>query len=426
MENYNNNFIGSGNNGNVATITTNPDVTTNTTKPDVTTLHKEFVRLGKERHNITYKLLAILPKIYKLEIYKKYNYGSIYEYACKIAGIQHSIVKKTLKLHKNLRGKPHLQKAVESEGIHKVALVAKLATSNSDAAFADKVKNMSKHSLCELAREVRAKEKVSNSGANDMALFSSPCHTAPNQGVPLASLCHAAPSTIKIELDEEMQFLFLKLKNKLGNHLGNKEVLRKILKEVDCQHKIEQKESQKKEEIRNSHSQKFSRENCEQARFETKLHRSEVENPDVKICEQIFAIGKCGPIEEKIKKENQQGVKRREVAPFRKTKTQKAPTRYIPMHQKRVALAQNAGKCAYPGCSRPAEIFHHTQRFAEVRDHQSVIALCKTHHEFAHNGLIGNEEKSVSQWKLNLETGVNTYTDAMFRQLRRERTRQKT
>jgi hypothetical protein len=63
-------------------------------------------------------------------------------------------------LHKNLKGKPHLQKAVESEGIHKVALVAKLATPASDAAFADKVRNMSKLSLEELTRELRLNEKL--------------------------------------------------------------------------------------------------------------------------------------------------------------------------------------------------------------------------------------------------------------------------
>jgi hypothetical protein len=359
MKNHNSHILSGGNSDGSAT----------TTELDVVTLHKEFVRLGRERHKLTYKLLAILPKIYKLEIYKKYNFSSIYEYASKFAGIQCSIVDKTLQLNKNLRGKPHLQKAVESEGIHKVALVAKLATPASDAAFADKVKNIRKQSLEEFAREIRAKKKIGNSGANDMTFFSSSCHTAPNQDVPFTSLCHAAPSTIKIELDDEMQFLFLKLKKKYGNHLSNKEVLRKILKETQ-----------------NSHSQKFSR--------------------------------------GEIKKEISTGVNRQQKtakkALDRKAVAQKAHTRYIPAHQKKAALQRSAGKCAYPGCLKPADHFHHTKRFSETRDHRSITPLCKTHHEFAHNGLIGNEEMATHKWLLNVEAGVNSYADAQFRACRRE------
>jgi hypothetical protein len=332
-------------------------------------LHKEFVRLGKERNKITYKLLALLPKIAKHEIYKKYNYSSIYEYAGKLAGIPHSAVDKTLQLHKNLRGKPCLQKAVKSQGIHKVALVARLATSETDRAFADKVNNMSKVSLGDLAKEMRIKDKVDQENTT--------------------LLCHAALSAIKIELDDEMQFLFLKLKKKCGDHLSNKEVLRKILREAQQEQGNDPtKLLRKKGKSQSSLSEKFSR--------------------------------------GEIKKESQQSVKRQKVAPFKETKAQKAPTRYIPAHQKRAALQRSADKCAYPGCLKPADHFHHTKRFSEARDHKSITPLCKTHHEFAHNGLIGNEEKSVGQWKLNVEVGVNSYADAHFRACRRKQIRQKT
>jgi hypothetical protein len=340
----------------------------------ITTLHREFVRLGRERNKITYKLLALLPKILEFEIYKKYNYSNIYEYAGKLAGLSHPVVEKTLRTHGNLEGKPCLQKAVESEGIHKVALVAKLATSDSDAAFADKVKNMSKHSLCELSKEVRAKKKVKNgsavgdatSGAESAALF-----------------CNAAPSTMKIELDEEMQFLFLKLKKKYGNHLSNKEVLRKILKEMDTNNEL------------NNKKHKMSENGCKcQCTAEQKgLNKAK------KITSKKFS-------REKIKKEKGPVVKK--------------PSRYIPAHQKRAAMQKSDGKCAYPGCLRPADLFHHAKRFSEVRDHRSITLLCKAHHEFAHNGLISNEEKSVGQWRLNVETGVGTYADAQFRACRRE------
>ena len=104
----------------------------------------------------------------------------------------------------------------------------------------------------------------------------------------------------------------------------------------------------------------------------------------------------------------------------RKVADRKITSRYIPAHQKKAALSKSAGKCAYPGCLRPVDHFHHTKRYSEKRDHQSIMPLCKAHHEVAHNGLIGNEEGAVSKWRLNMEAGVNTYADAKFRAYRRE------
>jgi hypothetical protein len=59
-------------------------------------LHKEFARLGMERHKITHKLLYLLPRILEFNIYKKHNCSSIYEYANKFAGLSHSLTEKTL------------------------------------------------------------------------------------------------------------------------------------------------------------------------------------------------------------------------------------------------------------------------------------------------------------------------------------------
>ncbi len=285
-------------------------------------LHQKFVDLGRERNKITYKLLALLPEIYKMRIYKKECYATIYEYAGKLAGLSHGVVEKTLSTYKNLDGKPYLQKAVETHGIHKVALVVKLANHKTDAAWADKVKNMSKTALAELAREVRMKRD----DAADVAT---------------AEACVASPVSIKIELDDEMQFMFLKLKKRLGNNLSNKEVMRRILRKLTTKEK----------------------------------------NPRG----QIKAVSK--------------GVVKR----------------YVPAQQKRASLVKSEGKCAYPSCNRPSDLLHHRQRFHELRSHESIIPLCKTHHEFAHNGLIANEKADMKNWRLSIDDGVHTYSDAMFR-----------
>jgi len=166
------------------------------TKIDPQTLHLQFVQLGRERNKITYKLLALLPQIYKLKIHEQKGYATIYEYAGKLAGLSHSVIEKALKLENKLQDKPHLQRAIETQGIHKVALVAQIATSQTDAFFADKVENMSKPALQQLSKEARGKIQTN----------------------------------WQIEMDNEMMAMFLKIKKRFGPNLSNKEAMRRMLR----------------------------------------------------------------------------------------------------------------------------------------------------------------------------------------------------
>jgi hypothetical protein len=312
-------------------------------------LHKEFVLLGRERNKITYKLLALLPEIYKQQIYKKYNCMTIIEYAGKFAGLSKQVVLKALKLHENLKDKPFLQKAIETQGIHKVALIAKIATPETDKAFADKVENMSAAAIQTLSKELRQEAGVKEEDievASDRAVVKK---------------CQAAPTKMTIELDPEMQFLFLKLKNKMDKSLSNKEALRIMLQMITDQNKAKQ---QNKNLVK-----KF---------FEEKNDSPE------KICPN-------------------------------KTKTS---SRYIPVKIKKEAINKTNGKCSYPNCSKPAEIFHHPDRFSNSKNHESIISLCKIHHEFAHNGMIKNEKTDPKNWQLQISNQQPLFTDELFRKYR--------
>ena len=266
-------------------------------------LHKQFVKLGRERNQITYKLLALLPKIFEQKIHEKHGFDSIYEYAGKLAGLSHWTVEKALNLEKKLENKPCLQKAIETQGIHKVSVVANLATPETDKALADKVENMSMGALLELRKEIRGNKQ----------------------------------ETIKIELDSETQKLFFKLKKKLGGGISNKKALKKMLEQL----------------------------------------------------------------QEEPKK-------------TRKSKGTKEGSRPISASRKREAGDQ----CAFPGCNKPAEIFHHRERFSENQSHDSVVALCREHHEYAHNGLIANEYDDPSAWKMNLSEAPTEQSDLLYRKYR--------
>jgi hypothetical protein len=313
-------------------------------------LHQEFIRLGSMRHKLKNRMLAILPEIYKSGIYKKYS-GSIVEYAGKFGDIAKTTVIKRLRLEKNLEDKPFLKAVIEKVGVHKVALVAKIATSETDKIFAEKVENMSRVAVQSLSKELRAGENG------------------------YGQLCHAVPRTAKIELDEESTFLLMKLKAKLGKHLSDKEFLKLVLKDRVGQEFPEKTEKKNNKKIPSQSATRLKmalcRENSARENVTGDTFGSENRHPQSEV----------------------------KVA---KTETEKTPkiTRYIRACKKRQTIARTSGKCSYPGCNSPFQILHHVDRFSESRSHDSVIPLCKIHHEFAHNNLIKNENLNTKQWEL--------------------------
>jgi len=87
-------------------------------------------------------------------------------------------------------------------------------------------------------------------------------------------------------------------------------------------------------------------------------------------------------------------------------------TRHIPMAIKRKLPLL----CQYPGCNKRRDNFHHRVRFADSPNHSSLVSLCRSHHEFMHQGLIANEMDVPREWKLNLANSMQnkSYTDYMY------------
>ncbi|MBI4234711.1 hypothetical protein HY604_00225 [Candidatus Peregrinibacteria bacterium] len=190
-------------------------------------LHREFVRLGSYRHKLKNEMLLILPEIYRSGIYQKYA-GSIVEYAGKFGDIAKTTVIKRLRLEENLHDKPCLKAAIREIGVHKVAMLAKVVTPETDQFFADTISNMSKGAVQTLSKEVRAGEMGVLLSGEQLELAAQP-------------FCKAVARRAKIELDEEATFLFMKLKEKLGKNMSDKEFLKAMLKE-----KVEKEFAQKK------------------------------------------------------------------------------------------------------------------------------------------------------------------------------------
>jgi len=342
-------------------------------------LHKKFSQLGHERNRLTYELLTLLPEINRLKVYEKYGYPSIITYAGVVGGLSENVVKKRLNLEKHLENLPALKETVAKQGIHKVAIIASLATPSTEKEWVNRVKNMNKNDLQELAREIRDKENE-----RELGLFSTTAtEAAPgtaSEATPETAPCQAIQPKLTIELDEETRFLFLKLKKKIKGRLSNKEALKRMLKKLDSQAAT---------------LAAVSRKNKKQAHPNG---TAKPQNPS--ICKFL--------LEEKLP--SKQSEQTHQIIPA------KQPTHHIPREKERQAIEKYKGKCAYPGCTSPYHEIHHIDGFSKTRNHDNIIPLCKTHHNFAHNGLIANMDQPPEKWELRINHSKPTGIDKLFLQ----------
>lgn len=320
-------------------------------------LHQKFVQLGAQRKNLTRQLQALLPEINRRKIYLQHGCSNIYEYAWKFAGFSKFLVEKVIRVTAHLENKPFLKALIEKEGIHKVALVATIATPETDKIFAKNLENMSKPALFEFAKELRQDLKKNDKNGKNLNLFQENSES-------LNYKCNAAAEKIKIEFDEEMQISFLQFKKELKKEFGcefsHKEGIRIMLNKW-------KKFGFGEKKVKNP------KRNCADQKNETE----KIYNAKTKIQSSQHVPGNV--LDENTKK------------------------RPIKACKKRPILEKFNYRCAYPNCKNPYDVIHHRDRFSLSQSHDSIIPLCKIHHEFAHNGLIKNEKLNPEKWELNYD-----------------------
>ncbi len=305
-------------------------------KIDDRNLHFQFAQLGVERKRLTNKLILLIPEILKRKIYLAHGCTSISEYCWKFAGLSKLVVEKVLRTEKYLENKPNLKNAIETAGIHKVAMIARIASANTENFWAEKVVNMSKASLQELSKEMREKNKEKEN--QSLFLANGEENFNKNDDNERSLKCSAS-NNLTLHLDAATTQKLLKLQKEMGCATPM-DAMRQLLK-------IREREFEKK--------------------VEAKLN------------------------DESKKRKNFPGEKLTKI------------TRYIPVSLKREILEKTNYLCSYPNCNHPAEIFHHRERFSSSKSHQSIVPLCKTHHEFMHHGIVENEIKEPKYWRLNFE-----------------------
>lgn len=103
------------------------------------------------------KFAGLLPEVERRKLYKKKSYASIYEFAARLAGMNHDTVNRILRLDKRLEDKPVLREKLTSGAASwtKIEKVSYIATSETEKEWSEKIDNLSQPALETYVAEVR-------------------------------------------------------------------------------------------------------------------------------------------------------------------------------------------------------------------------------------------------------------------------------
>lgn len=91
--------------------------------------------------------------------------------------------------------------------------------------------------------------------------------------------------------------------------------------------------------------------------------------------------------------------------PGKSSQKSECVTRHIPAEIRRKIQEKYKGVCGFPNCNKPADIWHHTERFSLRREHNpdTIVPLCEPHERIAHTSLIAHEDQAPEFWKVLME-----------------------
>ncbi len=101
------------------------------------------------------QFIAALPEVFQRHLYKKYGYGSIFEYAAKLGGVSRDMVQDVIRVDKRLEKMPKLKALMPEVGLSKLRRVASIAEKKNEDEWVEKVQKMSKPALEIHIRDIR-------------------------------------------------------------------------------------------------------------------------------------------------------------------------------------------------------------------------------------------------------------------------------
>lgn len=413
------------------------------------------------------KFEELLPEVMKRELYKKRRFITIYEFAAKISGLSYDSVDEVLRVYKQLEDKPILRSLVVEFGWSKLRIVSGIATPETDASWAEKVRVLPKSSLETFVRDFRRQEGLKNGGQAAIKALIPPIGGSygvvvgggtsglvggVTRGGEASGLVGGAVrgdvagngemktiesgvSTGTTGLTDQqvlsdhknMDCALLpgeetKPEDSTGRPIfGSAEngwpiMSFKVDPETEFRLRKLKIQIEKERKFRLSFNQffKIMIERAEVVRGSGKrqIDAQKERLAEKKIstnCEGKNCDGKSEKIITKAIKGEFVGGSASGFVAERSTGFVGAPaSRYIPVQIRHEIEQKYHGHCGFPGCKKSFDVYHHVRRFAlnKAHDLASIVPLCKEHHDVVHGGWVGNEQDPLVRpfdWKLEHE-----------------------
>ena len=374
-------------------------------------LYQKCQLYGGEARKWAKRFADLLPEVARRELFRKYKFYSIYEFAAKLAGMKRETVVDILRVAQKLEDKPLLRAQMETAGWGKLKVVAGIATKENEKMLAEKVATMSLATLSTFVQEIRKQNSNDvqsriDSGENEILRA-----IQPEQANLLETAqevrCGDCEQQLLSAQTEESQQQLAPMQTFAPTQMPARIFVRLLL---TPKNELKLKELQ----IKLSREQKAPVDLNEV--FETLLDAYERQQTRP-------AVQKKQNVPDKVKRglhvaRQRKATSFNTIANLRFAIRQKvssctlikSPSHHTPAKTKKTLHQKFASRCAWSGCTKLPEIFHHTLRFSLNPSHNPdhIVPLCKNHERLAHHGLIENEEKSPETWRLKFEADKNT------------------
>jgi hypothetical protein len=343
-------------------------------------LYKYCEEVGAKARDWKKRFVALLPEVAKRNLFRKYGFASIVDFAGRLGGVGEYTVESVLRIQKYIEDKPALLEALPKVGVHKLRLIATIATKENQEILAKKAQEMSKSALEVWAKEIRpgteiAKGIFAGKGLNENQneLFTG------DENFKNSSNMSTVDERIHYSFDVDKDTDFKLRKHKLEIEKDIKryatwcEVLKKLIDdiEIDSNEKIDKNANFNKTKL--THPQ-TSETNHNPNSSTLPVSQNDANNKPI--------------------------------------------SRNIPVAIKRQIQEKYQGMCGYPGCNKPSTVLHHTKRYAISPNHENIVPLCSQHHELAHNGWIKNENDNPEKWLKGLYEGINKAKERIDQKVR--------
>jgi len=280
------------------------------------------------------KFIGLLPEVYRRRIYEKKGFGSIFEFAKKLAGLSEEQVRVTLNIEKRFKDKPALHELlVKGEvSINKLSRIASITTVENQEILARQVKLLPNRALEILVRD----EKLAR-GILDVF----------DKSASMVESRSGFPNGLKAECES-----------------GDRNGFQTPLFEAKSLH------------VHSNLSSSLEMSTAGGLRLADDVRGElfELQQKGIDINELLRGFLEKRKLD--IAQEKEQIAT--EI---------RASSRYIPAKIKKLLHREHGTKCSIQTCSRLAETIHHTQRFALAGTHDPnfLAPLCREHHVIAHS-----------------------------------------